>query len=238
MLKSRDGCSSSSSRYRRARKLGASFSPYSNMQTRTSSSSEHTPPKSRLHAIGTHFSPPPLSARDTELRLLGLRTSFPSENALKLAFVLIDAAARVIATGRTKVTLRKLFVAITSLALKLVPARPSQWPDWILSVITTLSGGGAQREHILEFLQIAAQEVGSSDLVSTSKCVQSQLRLVQKLDLCSICSRSQMQQSLLDAVPLVTDAIRSALMQPNAAQSEQAAAFKCLEAWISVFNAK
>ena len=55
---------------------------------------------------------------------LRLRASFPPENALKFAFVLIDASARVITTGKSKVTLRKLFVAITSLALKLVPGRP------------------------------------------------------------------------------------------------------------------
>lgn len=108
--------------------------------------------------------------RDIDVENLS-RASFPQDDALKFAFVLVDAATRTIDFGKSKVTLRKLFVAITSLALKLVPGRPSQWPDWLLSVVTTLSGGGAHREHVLEFLQIAAQEVGSSDLVSSSKCV-------------------------------------------------------------------
>ncbi len=64
---------------------------------------------------------------------------------------------------------RVLSAQITSLALKLVPGHPSQWPDWILSVVTILSGGGAPPEYLLEFLEIAAEEYGSSDLVATSK---------------------------------------------------------------------
>lgn len=118
------------------------------------------------------------------------RDSFPQDHALQLALVLIGACSNIISTGKSKVTLRKLYVAvwntstilsflslklynlqITTLALKLVPGRPSRWPDWILSVITSLSGSGARPEHILEFLEIAAEEVSSSDLLSANKCV-------------------------------------------------------------------
>ncbi|OCB89261.1 ARM repeat-containing protein [Sanghuangporus baumii] len=142
-----------------------------------------------------------------------IRDTFPQEHALPLVHILVAASTRVIVTGKSKVTLRKLFVAISSLALKLVPGRPPRWPDWILSVVTTLSGGGGRPEHILEFLEIAAEEVGSSDLISTSK--------------------AQMQQSLLDAAPLVTEAITNALLSHSASPSERDAAFKCLEAWIN-----
>ncbi len=73
-------------------------------------------------------------------------------------------------TTHSKVVSPTLLSAqITSLALKLVPGHPSQWPDWILSVVTILSGGGAPPEYLLEFLEIAAEEYGSSDLVATSK---------------------------------------------------------------------
>ncbi|EJD04736.1 ARM repeat-containing protein [Fomitiporia mediterranea MF3/22] len=142
---------------------------------------------------------------------------FPKEHALQLAFVLLAACSRIIAAGKSKVTLRKLFVSVTSLALKLVPGRPSQWPDWILSVMTTLSGSGARSEHVLEFLEIAAEEVGSSDMTSASK--------------------TQMQQSMRDAAPLVTESVRSTLLSSTATKTEKDAAFKCLEAWISTFNA-
>lgn len=60
---------------------------------------------------------------------------------------------------------------ISSLALRLVPGHPSKWTDWILTVVTSLSGSGANREYILEFLEIAAEEVGTADLTSTSKFV-------------------------------------------------------------------
>ncbi|KAH8115086.1 ARM repeat-containing protein [Phellopilus nigrolimitatus] len=143
--------------------------------------------------------------------------SFPQEHALQLTFVLLEACSRIILTGKSTITLRKLFVAVTSLALKLVPGRPPRWPDWILTVITSLSGSGARPEHVLEFLEIAAEEVGSSDLVSTSK--------------------AQMQQSLIDAIPVVTQAVKSAFMQHNSTESERAAAFKCLEAWITHLTA-
>ncbi|KAI5120002.1 hypothetical protein M0805_008463 [Coniferiporia weirii] len=138
--------------------------------------------------------------------------SFPQEHALPLTFILLEACSRVITAGKSKVTLRKFFVAIASLALKIVPGRPQRWPDWILTVVTSLSGSGARPEHILEFLEIASEEVGSSDLVSASK--------------------GQMQQSLLDAIPVVTQTVNAALTQPDSTDAARSAAFKCLEAWI------
>ncbi|KAL5498163.1 hypothetical protein ACEPAH_2293 [Sanghuangporus vaninii] len=152
-------------------------------------------------------------AHTAQVKIVRDWDTFPQEQALPLVHVLVAASSRVIVTGKSKVTLRKLFVAISSLALKLVPGRPPRWPDWILSVVTTLSGGGGRPEHILEFLEIAAEEVGSSDLISTSK--------------------AQMQQSLLDAAPLVTEAITNTLLSHNASPSERNAAFKCLEVWIN-----
>ncbi|THH07205.1 hypothetical protein EW145_g3549 [Phellinidium pouzarii] len=138
--------------------------------------------------------------------------SFPEEHALPLTFLLLEASNRVITSGKSKVSLRKLFVAITSLALKLVPGRPQRWSDWIITVVSSLSGSGARPDHILEFLEIAAEEVGSSDLVSTSK--------------------AQMAQSLNDAIPVVTHAVKAALTEPSSTESDRNAAFKCLESWI------
>jgi hypothetical protein len=90
---------------------------------------------------------------------------------------MVQLTAHAIAMGRGKVILRKLFVAVrfrlsdqlTSLALKLVPGRPTRWPDWIMACVTSFSGVGAPTEHILDFLAIVAEEVGSADLLGQSK---------------------------------------------------------------------
>lgn len=64
---------------------------------------------------------------------------------------------------------------ITSLALKLVPSTSSSassaWPDWILSSVTSLSGRGAPPEHILDFLEIVAQEMSGAEMLAGHKCV-------------------------------------------------------------------
>ena len=44
-----------------------------------------------------------------------LRTSFPEERASDLRVVLLDLAGRSVASGKNKVTLRKLFVAVRPL---------------------------------------------------------------------------------------------------------------------------
>ncbi|KAF8158999.1 hypothetical protein BJ912DRAFT_936317 [Pholiota molesta] len=61
-----------------------------------------------------------------------------------------------------KFVLRKLFVALASLALKLVPGHPSRWRDWIFTCVKDLVGSPG---HMLDFLSIAAEEVTSADLV-------------------------------------------------------------------------
>jgi len=88
---------------------------------------------------------------------------------MHLRDVLLDVTGRSITAGRSKVILRKLFVAITSLALKICPGTPSQWPEWILSCVNVMSGLGATSEHLLDFLAIAAEEVESADLLPASK---------------------------------------------------------------------
>jgi hypothetical protein len=61
------------------------------------------------------------------------------------------------------------FTKLTSLALKLSPTRPSQWPDWIIMCVTYLSGRGVPTEHLLDFLSIVAEEVDTADLLGSSK---------------------------------------------------------------------
>ncbi|KAI0290272.1 armadillo-type protein [Multifurca ochricompacta] len=117
--------------------------------------------------------------------------TFPSDQSDELIPFLLGITGRSIALDRNKVILRKLFVALSTLALRLVPQDPPRWPDWIVTTSTELSNAGASTEHILDFLEIAIEEVNGADLLPAK--------------------RFQMLQSLKDAVPLVTQAIASSI---------------------------
>lgn len=117
------------------------------------------------------------------------RASIPKEHVLFFRDMILDATSHSIAAGRSKVILRKLFVAvrsrsqvlylppltpedrfqIVSLALKVYAEKPDDWPDWLLSSIQSLSNRGASTEQLLDFLAIAAEEVQSADLLAASK---------------------------------------------------------------------
>ncbi|KZT01812.1 ARM repeat-containing protein [Laetiporus sulphureus 93-53] len=142
--------------------------------------------------------------------------SFPPDRVLGLRDTLVDLTGRAIVAGRSKVILRKLFVAITSLALKICPGSNSQWPDWLISSVNTMLALGASNEHLLDFLAIAAEEVESADLLTPNK--------------------SQMQRTLLDTVPMVVQAIIACITLPEARNSPKqlASALKCIQAWLSI----
>jgi hypothetical protein len=59
---------------------------------------------------------------------------------------------------------------LSALALRLVPQDPSRWPNWIVATSTELSTAGATTEHILDFLEIAVEEVNGADLLPAKKC--------------------------------------------------------------------
>ncbi|KAI0076848.1 ARM repeat-containing protein [Panus rudis PR-1116 ss-1] len=146
-------------------------------------------------------------------------SSFPEANAVQLKDMIINLTGHAIAAGQSKVILRKLFVAISSLALKLAPSQPTQWPDWLVSSVQALSSLGASREHLLDFLAIVAEEIESADLLAPKKAA--------------------MMRSLLDAAPLVTQAIATCVntARPRANPSELKSAMKCFEAWLGIFRA-
>ncbi|EIN05146.1 ARM repeat-containing protein [Punctularia strigosozonata HHB-11173 SS5] len=153
--------------------------------------------------------------------------SFPKDNALDLKDLLVELTGGSMVLGRNKVILRKLSVAVTSLALKLVPAEQSEWSDWIVSCCTSFSSRGASAEQILDFLSIVAEEVDRADLLGFH--------------------RSRMRQSLMDAIPLVMQAISSSVgnaatqrMQRTTTTSslnESHAALKCFQAWLPTLPA-
>ncbi|KAF9269125.1 ARM repeat-containing protein [Marasmius fiardii PR-910] len=168
---------------------------------------------------------PFLNHEDQNIQFFGAHTaqvkiardwaSFPQEHVEALRDLLIQLTAHSVAVRKKKIVLRKLFVSLTSLALKLVPQHPTRWPDWILGCVTSMSGRGAATDNILDFLAIVAEEVSSADLIGSSK--------------------ARMQQSLLDATTMVIQAIKTSIDGPldSASHNNVLAALKCLQAWLS-----
>ncbi|KAF8498083.1 ARM repeat-containing protein [Russula emetica] len=163
----------------------------------------HTDPK--VQFFGAHTAQVKIS-RDWE--------SFPTAHSEELVPFLLNITGRSISLSLGKVILRKLFVALSALALRLVPQEPSRWPNWIMATSTELSSAGAATEHILDFLEIVVEEVNGADLLPGKK--------------------SQMLQSLREAIPLVKQAVASSIIPstdpPRLRQLQSA--LKCLEAWI------
>ncbi|GJJ09063.1 hypothetical protein Clacol_003285 [Clathrus columnatus] len=166
---------------------------------------------------------PMLNHSDVNVQFFGAHTaqvkivrdwnSFPKENAALLKDLLIDLTATSIITRKSKVILRKLYVALCHLALKLHPTRPSQWPNWIVDTVTLFSGRGAPPDQLLDFLGIIPEEIRSSELSSSTKMI--------------------MNDSLSKAVPMVLQAVtHSATSQMNSSNEVQSA-LKCLEKWIA-----
>ncbi|KAI0714221.1 ARM repeat-containing protein [Cerioporus squamosus] len=145
--------------------------------------------------------------------------AFPADSAPQLRDMVLELTGRAVSSGQNKVILRKLFVAITSLAIKLHPGQPSRWPDWVRSCIGIFSGMGVPREHILDFLAIVAEEMETADLLPPNKAL--------------------MKTALADAVPLVVQAISDCIQSPAMQRSphELDAALKCLQAWMSILPA-
>ncbi|KAF8591613.1 ARM repeat-containing protein [Ramaria rubella] len=152
-------------------------------------------------------------AHTAQLKIVRDWDSFPKENAVALKDILVELTGEAIGNGKSKVILRKLYVALCQLALKLHPTRPSQWPDWILASVTYFSGHGASNEQLMDFLAIVPEDIRTSDLISTTKM--------------------SMNQSLLEAVPLVLQAITSSATSQHAAPNEVQSALACLEKWIT-----
>ncbi|KAG9308679.1 armadillo-type protein [Chiua virens] len=169
---------------------------------------------------------PFLNHEDVNVQFFGAHTvqvkiardwdTFPPDNATSLRDLTLELTSHSIASGKSKIILRKLFVAITSLALKIAPGSPSEWPDWIVSTVEFLSSRGTSTEILLDFLAIVAEEVETADLIGSSKM--------------------RMQQTLLDAAPLVVRAVVTIIEQPRDRMlvRELDSALKCLQAWIDI----
>ncbi|GJE98643.1 hypothetical protein PsYK624_148780 [Phanerochaete sordida] len=145
--------------------------------------------------------------------------TFPEESAQQLRDFIVDVTARYMTAPSAKVILRKLYVAITSLAIHLFPKSPSQWPDWPQSCIQALSSRGATVEALLDFLAIVAEEVEVVALLPPLK--------------------QRIQGQLTESVPIVIQAVQTSMSRPrpHPAPSELRAALKCFSAWLPFMRA-
>ncbi|KAL1742231.1 armadillo-type protein [Schizophyllum fasciatum] len=169
-----------------------------------------------VHFFGAHTAVVKI-ARDWE--------SLPTEHRFAFRDLLLALTADSVRRGRPMLVLRKLFVCLTSLAIRLAPRDTSgeAWTDWILVCFTTLSGSASNdstRVKLLvhEFLTIVAEEIPSADVVDSSK-------------------KAQLAQTLLDASPIVTNLIREQLVAPSTSGTDLAAAARTLQAWLSQLRA-
>ncbi|KAK0237224.1 armadillo-type protein [Armillaria nabsnona] len=171
---------------------------------------------------------PLLNHEDPNVQFFGAHTiqvkiardwlSFPEDQAIPLRDLLTQLTAHSIVVGRNNVILRKLFVSLCSLALKLASQHPTQWPDWILSCVTAFSGSGAQTGPILDFLTIVAEEVSTADLLGPNK--------------------TRMVDTMKDGSQIVLQAIRSSLDRSSAVPANQVlSAMKCFQSWLSYLGA-
>ncbi|KAF9237195.1 armadillo-type protein [Melanogaster broomeanus] len=110
--------------------------------------------------------------------------AFPHENAPSLRDFLLELTLHSIVSGKTKVILRKLFVAITSLALKIAPGSPSRWPEWIVTTIRIPVHPMQMQQTLFDAAPLVVQAVVATitqpraqvrvrELESALKCLQS-----------------------------------------------------------------
>ncbi|KAH7096895.1 ARM repeat-containing protein [Auriculariales sp. MPI-PUGE-AT-0066] len=160
---------------------------------------------------------PLLSSADPNIAFFGAHTaqvkvardweSIPDEQREIVRDAMLDIVSRASLADRPRPVLRKLFVALTSLALRLAPHHPSRWPGWLVTTANNFVARGIRRSYLLEFLVIAAEECTSADLFGPTKI--------------------RMHQTLYDTAELMVS------MVTRASGSDVAPAMKCLSAWIT-----
>ncbi|KAJ7696961.1 hypothetical protein B0H17DRAFT_1177748 [Mycena rosella] len=124
-----------------------------------------------------------------------------------------DALVRLAGMPRSRVVRRKLYGALTALALRLVPGRPSGWEGWVQGTVGALAQAGAPSAQIHEFLAGAAEDVGAANLLPQPKI--------------------QVTESLRAAAPLVLQSVAAVLADPsNPDPAALPAALACLSAWL------
>ncbi|KAJ6485347.1 hypothetical protein C8R47DRAFT_1321195 [Mycena vitilis] len=170
---------------------------------------------------------PLLAQEDANVQFFGAHTAhakiargdlagLPPQERLALRDALVGLAG----VPRARVVRRKLYGALTALAIRLVPgpggSGSGQWEGWVEGTVASLVGAGAPSAHIHEFLAGAAEDVGSANLLPQPKI--------------------QLEASLRAAAPLVLQSITAVLTAPSASSTTDSdalpAALTCLVAWL------
>ncbi|KIO27349.1 hypothetical protein M407DRAFT_73314 [Tulasnella calospora MUT 4182] len=166
---------------------------------------------------------PFVNSSDAQVQFFGAHTAqvkiardwdqWPTLHAQALRGMLLNLTAQAAANGVSRVVMRKLYVALSSLALRLCPLEPSLWQDWIKDTLVVLIATPAP-ESAPDFLQIAVEEVRSADLLAAAK--------------------ARMQASLRLALPFVMQLIMGHLpVRPDVSVSARLAWLKSVEAWVA-----
>ncbi|KAG8960035.1 hypothetical protein FRC05_007133 [Tulasnella sp. 425] len=166
---------------------------------------------------------PFVNSHDPQVQFFGAHTAqvkiardwdqWPTLYAQALRDMLLNLTAQAAANGVSRVVMRKLYVALSSLALRLCPAEPSLWQDWIKDSLVALMATPAV-ESAPDFLQIAVEEVRSADLLAAAK--------------------ARMQASLRLALPFVMQLFMGHLpVRPDVSVSARLAWLKAVEAWVA-----
>ncbi|KAJ7653552.1 hypothetical protein DFH06DRAFT_1474729 [Mycena polygramma] len=169
---------------------------------------------------------PLLAHEDANVQFFGAHTAhakiargdlagLPPQERLALRDALVGLAG----VPRARVVRRKLYGALTALAIRLVPgpggSGSGQWEGWVEGTVASLVGAGTPSAHIHEFLAGTAEDVGSANMLPQPKI--------------------QLEASLRAAAPLVLQSITAVLNAPasSAAESDALpAALSCLVAWL------
>ncbi|KAJ6541009.1 hypothetical protein DFH09DRAFT_1394943 [Mycena vulgaris] len=123
-----------------------------------------------------------------------------------------DALVGLAGVQRPRVVRRKLYGALTALALRLVPG--TGWEGWVEGTVNALASAGAPSAQIHEFLAGAAEDVGAANLLPQP--------------------RIQLAESLRTAAPLVLQSVSAVLASAptNPDPTALPAALTCLCAWL------
>ncbi|KAG8982393.1 hypothetical protein FRB93_008149 [Tulasnella sp. JGI-2019a] len=159
---------------------------------------------------------------DPQIQFFGAHTSqvkisrdweqWPPLHAHALRDMLVTLTARAASRGASRVVMRKLYVSLSALALRLCPTQPSLWPNWIKDVLNALLPGPP--ECAPDFLCIAIEEVNSADLLPASK--------------------SRLTTSIRDSLPAIMELLTSRIqVRPDVPISGRLAWLKATEAWIN-----
>ncbi|KAJ7661996.1 hypothetical protein DFH06DRAFT_1129159 [Mycena polygramma] len=164
---------------------------------------------------------PLLAHEDANVQFFGAKIArgdlagLPPQERLALRDALVGLAG----VPRARVVRRKLYGALTALAIRLVPgpggSGSGQWEGWVEGTVASLAGAGAPSAHIHEFLAGAAEDVGSANMLPQPKI--------------------QLEASLRAAAPLVLQSITAVLTDtPSSTTDSDAlpAALSCLVAWL------